>query len=102
MMLCQNNFKICKTEQTSINKKGQNNLYSISLSSTILNKKSVFVSDKPELHNRFVKLPINVPQAPLIFSLRHTIERIEKRMAEGWYRYVIKNDCQLQHAQNNH
>ncbi|CAC5380773.1 unnamed protein product [Mytilus coruscus] len=36
--------------------------------------------DKPDLHNRFIKLPISVPQSPLIFTLRQSIEKIEKRL----------------------
>lgn len=36
--------------------------------------------DKPELHGRFVKLPLMVPQAPLVFSLKHTITSIKSKL----------------------
>lgn len=40
-------------------------------------------SDKPELHGRFVKLPLMVPQAPLVFSLKHTITSIKSKLLTG-------------------
>lgn len=40
-------------------------------------------SDKPELHGRFVKLPLMVPQAPLVFSLKHTINSIKSKLLTG-------------------
>ncbi|XP_069140967.1 schlafen family member 13-like [Argopecten irradians] len=38
--------------------------------------------DKPELHNRFVKLSLNVPQAPLVFTLQHTVEAIKSKLLQ--------------------
>ncbi|XP_060064963.1 schlafen family member 13-like [Ylistrum balloti] len=38
--------------------------------------------DKPELHNRFVKLDLNVPQAPLVFTLQHTVEAIRNKLLQ--------------------
>ncbi|XP_061184332.1 schlafen family member 13-like [Saccostrea echinata] len=36
--------------------------------------------DKPELHGRFIKLPFTVPQAPLVFSLKHTMNSIKAKL----------------------
>ncbi|OWF48453.1 schlafen family member 13-like [Mizuhopecten yessoensis] len=38
--------------------------------------------DKPELHNRFVKLALNVPQAPLVFTLQRTVEAITDKLLQ--------------------
>ncbi|KAK3095720.1 hypothetical protein FSP39_018052 [Pinctada imbricata] len=49
--------------------------------------------DKPELHNRFVRLPISVPQAPLVFTLKHTIQGIKAKLL----RENVVNKPQPQH-----
>ncbi|XP_033756520.1 schlafen family member 13-like [Pecten maximus] len=38
--------------------------------------------DKPELHNRFVKLGLNVPQAPLVFTVQHTVDAIRNKLLQ--------------------
>ena len=40
-------------------------------------------SDVPELHSRFIKMPMNVPNAPLVFTLPRTIQDIKQKSLLG-------------------
>ena len=46
---------------------------------------NISVLDIPELHHRFIKLPMAVPRAPLVFTLPDSIENVQEKVLLGNY-----------------